>query len=172
MSLGVDFVESNLILDGRSSFDPDNSSAILSYSWTCPDQLTLYYTCESLVREDRGSPRLEISTFQRSKALLQFGQPYSFGLMVTSVDNPYKSSQSISVDVYFSAPVEGDVSQNTISSSCNTIDGSYQTPGGLYYYSRAYPYLQSYDIENLTDVTFNVTYTKSTSQSCMNLGIV
>ena len=32
----VSFLEQMMILNGSSSYDPDNSSANLSYSWQCP----------------------------------------------------------------------------------------------------------------------------------------
>jgi len=51
----VNFIDEFMTIDASKSYDPDNSSSVLTYSWTCPSVVTALYVCNSLSKGSHSS---------------------------------------------------------------------------------------------------------------------
>lgn len=104
--LQIGFLEPNFTLNASSSFDPDNSSAILNYTWTCPTPIDST-TCGNMQNGVRNNS-LTFPLWLKFKASLQYGVNYAFIVVVQNVNNPYSVSASLAFNVAFALPATND----------------------------------------------------------------
>ncbi|CDW87898.1 UNKNOWN [Stylonychia lemnae] len=114
----IGFLEPNVTLDGFQSYDPDNSTAQLWFSWSCPSQIS---NCSSMQTGTRSS-QLVIDIWTRFRAKFQYNTNYTFKLTVWSKDNTFKAAQTLDYPVMFSNPSPSDTNIVLKTTNCEALD--------------------------------------------------
>jgi hypothetical protein len=81
-----------MILNATTSYDPDDSASVLSYTWECPPEINKAYSCSDLSYGSAYNSLLKLDALQRVKLGLSYSRAYTFKLTVKSEDNSYKST--------------------------------------------------------------------------------
>lgn len=114
------FLENNITLNASSSYDPDNSSAVLLYEWTCPDKID-QNNCQKLLSGTRNNS-LVITIMQKFHLNLAFNKTYTFKVGVSAKDNPYKEKVYLSFNISFAFPSKNDVALDMKNTTCEYLD--------------------------------------------------
>lgn len=105
-SFRIPFMDPNATLSAASSFDPDNSSAQLSFNWTCPAKVEAA-VCARLVNGTRNQTLL-IPIWLRMQSNLALSTNHTFTVTVRNPQNPHAQPASMNVSVIFDPPLKSD----------------------------------------------------------------